>query len=203
MLAEAVFELLGEGFLNFDVALADRGGVEEEKFFVVFEVFKARPVAEGEIDFVTVPELKGDDFVALFSQDADGAQQRGGIVEEVADENDQAPGLGALGEGFDVLVSLKNALDQAYVEWNRKPAAIVAYGATGGAFATGHLRDIAIELQMVNVRAPFFCARKVADHMAVGGGGGAILNIVSIDGVHAAPGEAIYGSAKAALVSLT
>jgi len=48
--------------------------------------------------------------------------------------------------------SLKNALDQAYMEWNRKPAAIVAYGATGGAFAAGHLREIAIELQMVNVR---------------------------------------------------
>lgn len=48
--------------------------------------------------------------------------------------------------------SLKNALDQAYVEWNRKPAAIVGYGGTGGARAVEHLRSIAIELQMVPLR---------------------------------------------------
>lgn len=49
--------------------------------------------------------------------------------------------------------SLKNALDQAYVEWNRKPAAAVGYGSTGGARAVEHLRTIAIELQMVPVRS--------------------------------------------------
>lgn len=48
--------------------------------------------------------------------------------------------------------SLKNALDQAYVEWNKKPAAVVGYGMTGGARAVEHLRSIAIELQMVPVR---------------------------------------------------
>ena len=48
--------------------------------------------------------------------------------------------------------SLKNALDQAYKEWMKKPAAIVAYGGVGGAFAADHLRTIAIELQMVPVR---------------------------------------------------
>ena len=52
-----------------------------------------------------------------------------------------------------VPASLKNALDQAYVEWNRKPAAMVGYGATGGARAVEHLRSIAIELQMVPVRS--------------------------------------------------
>ncbi len=48
--------------------------------------------------------------------------------------------------------ALKNALDQAYKEWNRKPAAVLAYGATGGARAAEHLRTIAIELQMVPIR---------------------------------------------------
>ena len=47
---------------------------------------------------------------------------------------------------------LKNALDQAYKEWIRKPAAVVGYGATGGARAVEHLRTIAIELQMVPIR---------------------------------------------------
>lgn len=49
--------------------------------------------------------------------------------------------------------SLKNALDQAYKEWIHKPAAVVAYGSTGGSRAAEHLRSIAIELQMVPVRS--------------------------------------------------
>jgi NAD(P)H-dependent FMN reductase len=48
--------------------------------------------------------------------------------------------------------ALKNALDQAYREWIRKPAAVVGYGATGAARAAEHLRTIAIELQMVPIR---------------------------------------------------
>jgi NAD(P)H-dependent FMN reductase len=49
--------------------------------------------------------------------------------------------------------SLKNALDQAYKEWIHKPAAVVAYGSTGGSRAAEHLRSIAVELQMVPVRS--------------------------------------------------
>ncbi|MBB05496.1 NADPH-dependent FMN reductase [Pseudooceanicola sp.] len=48
--------------------------------------------------------------------------------------------------------ALKNALDQAYNEWNRKPMTAIAYGGTGGTRALEHLRSIAIELQMVPVR---------------------------------------------------
>ena len=45
--------------------------------------------------------------------------------------------------------ALKNALDQAYVEWNRKPFSALGYGSTGGARAIEHLRNIGVELQMV------------------------------------------------------
>lgn len=48
---------------------------------------------------------------------------------------------------------LKNALDQAYVEWVRKPAAYVGYGGVGAARAIQQLRQINIELQMVPVRS--------------------------------------------------
>ena len=48
--------------------------------------------------------------------------------------------------------ALKNALDQAYVAWARKPMAAIAYGSMGGARALEHLRGIAVELQMVPVR---------------------------------------------------
>lgn len=48
--------------------------------------------------------------------------------------------------------ALKNALDQAYVEWAHKPMAALAYGSMGGARALEHLRAVAVELQMVPVR---------------------------------------------------
>ncbi|MCR8725330.1 NADPH-dependent FMN reductase [Frigidibacter sp. ROC022] len=49
--------------------------------------------------------------------------------------------------------ALKNALDQAYKEWNHKPMAALGYGGTGAARAVEHLRSIAIELQMVPTRS--------------------------------------------------
>jgi NAD(P)H-dependent FMN reductase len=48
---------------------------------------------------------------------------------------------------------LKNALDHAYKEWNRKPFTAIAYGGAGGARALEHLRGIAVELQMVSTRS--------------------------------------------------
>lgn len=48
--------------------------------------------------------------------------------------------------------ALKNALDYAYPEWNKKPAAFVGYGTVGAARAVEQLRLVAVELQMVPVR---------------------------------------------------
>lgn len=48
--------------------------------------------------------------------------------------------------------SLKNALDQAYVEWTHKPFTAIAYGSVGGTRAMEHLRLIGVELQMVPTR---------------------------------------------------
>jgi NAD(P)H-dependent FMN reductase len=48
--------------------------------------------------------------------------------------------------------ALKNALDYAYNEWNRKPVAFVGYGGVGGARAVEQLRLNAIELQMAPIR---------------------------------------------------
>ena len=48
--------------------------------------------------------------------------------------------------------SLKNAMDQAYKEWGRKPMAAIGYGGLGAGRAVEHLRTIAVELQMVPVR---------------------------------------------------
>lgn len=48
---------------------------------------------------------------------------------------------------------LKNALDQAYKEWNHKAMAAIGYGSTGAARAIEHLRTISIELQMAAARS--------------------------------------------------
>ncbi len=47
---------------------------------------------------------------------------------------------------------LKNAIDFLYAEWNNKAMGVVSYGAVGGARAAEHLRLIAGELQMADVR---------------------------------------------------
>lgn len=51
-----------------------------------------------------------------------------------------------------ITAALKNALDQAYNEWNHKPLAAMGYGGVGAARAIEHLRGIAVELMMVPVR---------------------------------------------------
>jgi len=50
--------------------------------------------------------------------------------------------------------ALKNALDYAYAEFNRKAATFVAYGGTGGARAVEHLRGILAELQVASLKFP-------------------------------------------------
>lgn len=49
--------------------------------------------------------------------------------------------------------ALKNAIDFLSVEWNNKSCGIVSYGSAGGARAAEHLRQVAAELQMADVRA--------------------------------------------------
>jgi NAD(P)H-dependent FMN reductase len=49
--------------------------------------------------------------------------------------------------------ALKNALDYAYKEFNRKPAAYVGYGGVGAARAVEQLRLINIELQMAPTKS--------------------------------------------------
>ena len=60
---------------------------------------------------------------------------------------------------------LKNALDQAYKEWNRKPFTAIGYGGVGAARAIEHLRLIGVELQMVPTHAAVHIGG--ADFMAI------------------------------------
>ncbi len=76
--------------------------------------------------------------------------------------------------------ALKNALDQAYVEWAKKPAGIVAYGSVGGTRAAEQLRLIAVELQMVPVRNGVHIGG--GDFFKVHPGFGGSGNLADIDG---------------------
>jgi NAD(P)H-dependent FMN reductase len=78
---------------------------------------------------------------------------------------------------------LKNALDQAYKEWTRKPFTAIGYGGTGAVRAIEHLRMIGIELQMVST------------HAAVHIGGGDFMAIHPIYG--GKPMEAIEANLQA------
>jgi len=47
---------------------------------------------------------------------------------------------------------LKNAIDYLFAEWNNKAVGFISYGAAGGTRAAEHLRLIAGELKMADVR---------------------------------------------------
>ncbi|MGW6441806.1 NADPH-dependent FMN reductase [Lentzea sp. NPDC055074] len=47
---------------------------------------------------------------------------------------------------------LKNAIDYLFAEWNNKAVGFVSYGGVGGARAVEHLRLVAGELKMADVR---------------------------------------------------
>jgi len=82
-----------------------------------------------------------------------------------------------------------------------------AGGGSGVEGGVGPLEEATPEgfdaVYQLNLRSPFFTGMRAVKYMIEQGTGGSILNIVSIDGLFPAPGEALYGSAKAALISLT
>lgn len=94
---------------------------------------------------------------------------------------------------FAITGALKNALDQAYKEWNFKPFAAIAYGGTGGVRALENLRTIATALQMVSTRSSVHIGG--ADFAAVNPAYGANGSIESLE-------NHILPSAKAALNEL-
>ncbi|MFZ0268888.1 NADPH-dependent FMN reductase [Caulobacter sp.] len=74
---------------------------------------------------------------------------------------------------------LKNALDQAYKEWEHKPFTAIGYGGVGAARAVEHLRGIGSELQMVSTRSIVHIAG--ADFMAIHPGLGGKQSVEDIE----------------------
>ena len=76
--------------------------------------------------------------------------------------------------------ALKNALDHAYVNWNKKAFGAVGYGTVGAARAIENLRTIGIELQMASTRSAVHIAG--ADFMSVHPGFGGTKTLTEIEG---------------------
>ncbi|MBZ4021821.1 FMN reductase [Rhodobacter sp. TJ_12] len=87
---------------------------------------------------------------------------------------------------------LKNALDQAYVEWAKKPMGAVGYGGLGAGRAIEHLRGIAVELQMVPVR----------NAVHIGGGDFMAISPLGSNGEMSEIAGHIEGSAKGLLADI-
>jgi NAD(P)H-dependent FMN reductase len=81
-------------------------------------------------------------------------EYKSGEIANFANAVDRADGFVVLtaeyNHGYPAV--LKNALDHAFVEWNRKPIAFVGWGNVGGARAIEQLRMVAVELEMAPVR---------------------------------------------------
>ncbi len=58
-------------------------------------------------------------------------------------------------------------------------------------------------LHRANLKSVLHCTQCVARHMVTQGRGGSIVNVVSIEGVRAAPGYGPYAAAKAGVINLT
>jgi NAD(P)-dependent dehydrogenase (short-subunit alcohol dehydrogenase family) len=76
----------------------------------------------------------------------------------------------------------------------------------GGTFAAPFLESVEKgwdALHRANLKSVLHCTQAVARRMVARGRGGSIVNVVSIEGVRAAPAYAPYAAAKAGVISVT
>ena len=107
---------------------------------------KAQADARGDMD-VEVVDLR-DFALPMFDEPASDAYMPSSNAAAVAWQKKIASFDGYIfvvaEYNHSVTGALKNALDQAYVAWAKKPMAAIAYGSMGGARALEHLRGIAV-----------------------------------------------------------
>lgn len=71
-------------------------------------------------------------------------------VQKIAEADGYVIITGEYNHGYPAV--LKNAMDYAYTEWNRKAVGFASYGSALGARAVEQLRQVAVELQMAPIR---------------------------------------------------
>jgi meso-butanediol dehydrogenase / (S,S)-butanediol dehydrogenase / diacetyl reductase len=135
---------------------------------------------------------------------AEGAQVLVGDVDEA--------GLERVAKELGVSVWRCDASDEAEVT-TLVETAVAQFGRIDCAFNVagrglgGGLVDASVEdwdhVVAVSLRSTFLCIKHEARHMIDRGGGGAIVNIASINAIQPAEGSASYNAAKAGVVNLT
>lgn len=82
---------------------------------------------------------------------------------------------------------------------------VVVNNAGGGppAFLAGTSPRLHASIITLNLVAPLYVAQRANDVMQAQPEGGCIINVGSLNGLHASPGVAAYGAAKAGLLNLT
>ena len=106
---------------------------------IAAEIIDLRDYPMPFFDEVTSPAYAAPDNQAA-RQWASKVDEKDGFIFITAEYNRSIPGV------------LKNALDYAYREFNRKPAAFIGYGGVGAARAIEQLRLICCELQLAPLR---------------------------------------------------
>ena len=135
--------------------------------------------------------------VALFERDAERAKRTAGEIEESGGE--------ALGLAVDVREG--EAVGEAVAETLSRFGRIdVLVNNAGGVFAAPFLetREKGWDaMHRANLKHIYHCTHPVAHQMVEQGQGGSIINVVSIEGVRAAPLYSTYAAAKAGAINFT
>jgi NAD(P)-dependent dehydrogenase (short-subunit alcohol dehydrogenase family) len=99
--------------------------------------------------------------------------------------------------------SVAQLVEQVIAQHGRVDALINNAGGSPQVDAAASSPRLAEKIVQLNLLAPFYCAQAVNPFMQRQESGGAIVNISSISALRPSPGTAVYGAAKAGLVSLT
>lgn len=99
--------------------------------------------------------------------------------------------------------ALRDAISTAVSEFGRIEILVNNAGGTGsGSFLTMPERSMRRHIDL-NLVSAFVASQEVAKAMIAAGGGGAIVNVASIEAERAAPTFAVYAACKAGLVNFT
>lgn len=117
----------------------------------------------------------------------------------------QALGRRALGLAADVTdrAQIERVVERAVQEYGRIDILVNNVGGSPFACAVEDIQEGGFDKVFHrNVKSMFLCCQAVGRIMR-SQGGGCIINMASVDGRHPTPGLALYGAAKAAVVSFT